>query len=505
MERNYAEAVALADELLAQYDTHPTVYRAARATFSKSGATSRHLRAIESERRFRDNPWLREQEARLRGRLLETSADWRPEVEGEPEQVTPTSSHRILHIVKVAAPYRQSGYTMRSKYLLAGQKAIGLDPVVVGYLGFPKSVGVQDAPATEVIDGVRHVWLDADNHEDHQPHDQVLQDFVAAAAPHVRELAPAVIHAHSGFRGFDTALVALALGRHFDLPVVYEVRGFFESMWTSDHEWSERSETYERRLATETRCMNDADAVVTLSESMKAEIVGRGVPAQKVHVVPNGVNLDVFRPRKRSAELVERYGLSGSFTFGYVSNLDHHREGQETLIDAAVSLRRRGVSATAVIVGDGARRDKLEQHAKERNAGNAVVFTGQVPHDQVLDYYALLDVFVVPRIAERAARLVTPLKPFEAMAVGVPIVTSDLPVLREVTGDGERGRYFAAGDGEALADVLADLQADPASRAELAERAREWVVAERQWSTNGKRYAEIYRDLLSSRNSLADS
>jgi glycosyltransferase involved in cell wall biosynthesis len=68
-----------------------------------------------------------------------------------------------------------------------------------------------------------------------------------------------------------------------------------------------------------------------------------------------------------------------------------------------------------------------------------------------------------------------------------------------VTGDGVRGRYFTAGDGEALADVLADLQADPAARAELAERAREWVVAERQWFTNGERYAELYHVLLEGR------
>jgi len=290
--------------------------------------------------------------------------------------------------------------------------------------------------------------------------------------------------------------VALALGRHFGLPVMYEVRGFFESLWTSDVEWSDKSETYRRRLETENRCMADADAVVTLSESMRAEIVSRGIPASKVHVVPNGVDVATFQPSKRRTDLVERYGLADRFVFGYVSNLDHYREGQELLIDAAVSLRRRGIDATAMIVGDGSRREVLERHADELDAGDAVVFTGRVPHDEVLDYYALLDVFVVPRINERAARLVTPLKPLEAMAAGIPVVTSDLEALRELTGAGERGRQFATGDSEALAVVLADLQGDLAARSAMADRARAWVAAERQWSTNGRRYAEIYAALL---------
>jgi glycosyltransferase involved in cell wall biosynthesis len=241
--------------------------------------------------------------------------------------------------------------------------------------------------------------------------------------------------------------------------------------------------------------MAEADAVVTLSESMRAEIIGRGIPAEKVAVVPNGVDTDIFRARQRPSNLVDRFGLADRFVFGYVSNLDHPREGHELLIHAAIALRRRGVKATALIVGDGYRRSELERAARRLDAGDAVIFTGRVPHQEVLDYYALLDVFVVPRVDERAARLVTPLKPLEAMAAGVPLVTSDLMALREITGDGERGRHFPAGDGAGLADVLARLEADPAQRAAMAVAARLWVLAERQWSANGRRYADIYARL----------
>jgi glycosyltransferase involved in cell wall biosynthesis len=113
----------------------------------------------------------------------------------------------------------------------------------------------------------------------------------------------------------------------------------------------------------------------------------------------------------------------------------------------------------------------------------------------VLDYYALLDVFVIPRVSERAARLVTPLKPFEAMASGVPLVTSDLEALREITGDGQRGLSFPAGSAEALATVLSEMEGDPARRQDMATRARNWVMSERQWAANGERYAELYERL----------
>lgn len=502
-QRRHAEAVGLAAELLHRYGGDVELVRLASSAFRRAGAITRQLEAIRAERRIADRPELAKEEEKVLGRWLETSPNWRPEATGATERLTPNSNRRILHILKAAAPYRQSGYTMRTRYILEAQFAVGLEPIAMTSLGFPKSHGVAGAPEMEEIAGVSYIRLDdGTNPEIYRPTNEFLRDYVAAAAAYVRKLAPAVIHAHSGSRGYDGALVGLALGRHFKLPVVYEVRGFFESLWTPDVAWSERSELYDRRVATENRCLSDADAVVTLSGSMRAEIVRRGIDPKKVFVVPNGVDATAFYPKPRPANLVEQYGLEHSFVFGYISNLDHFREGQEALVDAAIMLREQGIPARALIVGDGKRRAALQQYVSEREAGSAVIFTGQVPHEDVLDYYAVLDVFVVPRVQERAARLVSPLKPFEAMAAGVPLVVSDLDALREIVGnDGERGRCFGAGDAASLADVLAELYADPGQCADLAERARDWVIRERQWSANGSRYAEIYARVLEAQTS----
>jgi glycosyltransferase involved in cell wall biosynthesis len=468
----------------------------ARSTFSRAGAISLLLEAIQAQRQIDDTPELARQEAKALGRFRETSPNWRPDVSGPVEPLIPASPRRVLHLLKVSLPFRQSGYTVRTKYTLEGQLAAGLEPIAMTSLNFPRSVGVAEFPAIEDVGGVRHIRLDAGNDYDlDAPIDTYLQDYVRYAVPVVREQAPAIIHAHSGFRGYDSALVGLALAKHFRLPFVYEVRGFFESLWSANLEWSERSETYLRRFTTENRCMHEADAVVTLSESMRSEIVARGVSPHKVFVFPNGVDVEAFQPRPRPAELIQQLKVSDTFLFGYISNLDHYREGHEVLIDAAVTLRRRGIKATAVIVGDGRRRTELKRRVEELGATDFVIFTGRVAHDQVLDYYALLDVFVIPRVSERAARLVTPLKPFEAMAAGVPLVTSDLEALREIIGDGERGLSFTAGNAEALASVLSELEADPAKRTDMALRARSWVISERRWSANGERYAKLYERL----------
>src|SRR5699024_6683701 len=127
-------------------------------------------------------------------------------------------------------------------------------------------------------------------------------------------------------------------------------------------------------------------------------------------------------------------------------------------------------------------------------------FTGLVPHEEVHDYYALLDVFVVPRIDERAARLVTPLKPYEAMAMELPLVVSDLPALREIIGAGHRGESFPPGDADRLTEVLAALFHDPRRRAELGRRGRDWVVRERSWAAAAARYQQVY-DLVWESNS----
>jgi glycosyltransferase involved in cell wall biosynthesis len=226
-------------------------------------------------------------------------------------------------------------------------------------------------------------------------------------------------------------------------------------------------------------------------------MVERGISREKITVVPNGIDPAAFGEVERDEALRRELRLDGRFAVGYVGNLDHWREGMDVLISAVAELHRRGRTEVAgLIVGDGTGREGLEAHARRIGIAEHVRFTGRVPHDVVPRYYAQFDLFLNPRVEERAARYITPLKPYEAMAVGLPVLVSDLPALTEIVDPPHRGHAARAGDRVALADAIEALVDDPPERARIARAGREWVRTERTWAGNGDRYREAYERVL---------
>jgi glycosyltransferase involved in cell wall biosynthesis len=454
-------------------------------------------------------------ERRLTGRQVETADGWLPTIPGQPTVLNNAGGDRVLHLLKQSMPYIETGYTIRSHNALLAQRDTGLEPVVVTSLGFPRRVipdGGPDAviPVVEDVDGIDHYRLDLGvGYAYDERADLNLIDQARLTAEITERVRPAIIQASSGYRGYELALVALALRERYRIPVVYEVRGFLEASWTSDPEISAedvdgREVEYTRRRAdTELRCMRSADAVITIGEAMRDEIVGRGIPRERVHVVPNAVDPDAFAPRDPDPSLRQRFGVpDGVPVAGYVSTLEHRRENHELLIAAVASLAGRGRNVVCLIVGDGARRAELEGAAEALGVRERVIFTGHIPHEMVARLYALLDVFVVPRREDRAARYVTPLKPFEAMAMEKPIVVTDLPALVELVAPNSprpRGVVVPLDDPEAMASTLESLFDDGALRQRLGAAGREWVVSERSWAANGRRYRAVYDELLAAR------
>jgi len=495
--RSYEEALEQVDGLLARHPDSRKALAFKREIHARRGDLTEVVLTIRRIRALGDDQRLADQERFWLGRLVETDPRWVPRIPGAPRPVEPRGDNVVMHLLKESVPYLQNGFTMRSRYTLLAQRDAGLDPFVVTSLGFPRKEGVTTFPTTEVVDGIVHHRLDlGPGYPAEVPFDVQLTDYASLAARVGRQERPAIIHASSGFRGFETALVGVALREHLRRPLVYEVRSFFETTWSADHDRAEAGEHYERRFETENRCMQAADAVVTIGEAMRDDIAARGVPRDRIFLMPNGVDPSSFEPTEPDAELRRRYHLDGRTVFGYVSTLDHPREGHELLIEATAKLLMRGRKVACLIVGDGLRREELEDLAQRSGVGEAVVFTGQVPHSEVRAHYALLDMFVVPRRNDRAARYVTPLKPFEAMAMGKPLVVSDLPALIEIAAPGERGVAFAHDDADALAMEIESLIDNPELCRAYGDAGRRWVLAERTWAANGKRYRDAYSSLL---------
>ncbi|WP_300602974.1 glycosyltransferase family 4 protein, partial [Trebonia sp.] len=399
---------------------------------------------------------------------------------------------RILHIVTDALPSTSAGYTVRTQEIAVAQRGAGMDPHVVTRIGFPVTAGTIDGRRLVTVDGVPYhrllPWIMPGRA------DTVASQGRSRAATLVRRLSPAVLHAASNYAN---ALTALALRDTTGLPVVYEVRGFWEDTWLSRHAAADglrASERYRRSRALETHCMQAADLVVTLGEAMRAEIIARGVGDGKVIIVPNAVSAEFLQPLPDDhGKLRRELGIKpGEHVVGLVSSLVAH-EGIGTLLEAVAILGARGYRTRALIVGDGPERAALQRQAAA--LGLDAIFTGRVPLARVRDYHAVLDVFVVPRTRDRVCQLVTPLKPVEAMASGLAVVVSAVSALTEIVNDKVTGIHAPPQDAGALADRLQLLLSSPELRKKLGDAAREWVARDRTWEHNAARYRDAYARL----------
>jgi glycosyltransferase involved in cell wall biosynthesis len=421
---------------------------------------------------------------------------------GRSGQIAPTLTHdhetrptpgRVLHIVNDALPTTSAGYTIRTHEIVLAQQAAGLDPHVVTRCGFPVTQGTLDGRRLVTLDGIPYHRLLPWRLPSRA--DKAAGLALQMATRLTEQLRPAVLHAASNYAN---AVIALAIGKKHGLPVVYEVRGFWEDTWLSRHPDGAdlaSSELYRRNRDLETRCMLAADLVVTLGEAMREEIVARGVPADKVLIVPNAVSPEFLQPLPDASALRNQLGIApDEHIVGEVSSLVPH-EGIGTLLEATRLLKDRGLKVRALIVGDGPERAALQRQAADLGLGEAAIFTGRVPAAKVREFHALLDVFVVPRTPDRVCQLVTPLKPVEAMASGLCVVTSEVRALAEIIKPDVTGALTIPQDPVALADSLELLVCSPDIRRKLGDNAREWVAKDRTWAHNAARYRDAYARL----------
>lgn len=494
--KNHDEALRLLDDVVRRNPKNTSAVAFRAQVQARTGRLEEALTATTQIVVAGSTAANRHRHRMLQGRYIENHPLWRPEVPG-PAPDGPPNPGTVLYLAKESMPHRSNGYCTRTHETLVAVRGAGWTPVAVTFPGFPEGVDRESARMS-VVDGVEyhHVQAGLAPNLTRLSWEEQVQFTTTSWARELARVRPEVLHAGSGNRGYDFAVAGAALARWAGLPWLYEVRSFFETTWTADERYAESAPYYHRRFEAETRSMHQAGAVVTLSGPMRDEIIGvRGVDPDRVFVIPNAVDLTRFTPAERDADLRRRIGFGpDTFVLGYISNLDHYREGQEVLLKATAELRRQGLDVSVLLVGDGRRRPELERLARSLGLGAAAHFAGSVPFDQVAAWYAQIDLFVVPRIDERAGRLVSPMKPFEAMAMRVPIMVSDLPALVEIAGDGEeRAFVFRAGDEHSLAARVTRLLGDRDALAQRVERSAGWVAAERSWEANGRAFAEVYR------------
>jgi glycogen(starch) synthase len=289
------------------------------------------------------------------------------------------------------------------------------------------------------------------------------------------------IHAHTPYR---VGLPALKAARKLDLPFVYEMRGMWEETAVANGRWMRNGPAYKRFQAYETRVLRKADAVICISETLRKEAISRGVLPAKITVVPNAIETSIFENEIISEALpsaVERLNTDSEPTvIGYIGSL-REMEGVDLTADAVALLHNKGHNVRLFVLTGTNGQAELRQHCKLLGIEDITVIMGPVPHSEVSGFYDLIDLFVVSRPDTRVTRLVTPLKPFEAMAMKKPVIASRLPALEEIVQHEKTGFLFQPGQKEDLALTLEQCIKDPHFCMQIGANAKQWVVENRTW------------------------
>jgi PEP-CTERM/exosortase A-associated glycosyltransferase len=302
-----------------------------------------------------------------------------------------------------------------------------------------------------------------------------------------------VLHAHSPALCGKAALIA---GRWLGIPVVYEIRAFWEDAAVSNGTGSEGNVKYRLTRALENHVVAGADAVVTICQGLKDDLALRGTDPAKIAISPNGVDLALFGEAVLpDPTLAAELGLGAGPVIGFIGSF-YDYEGLDDLIAAMPLLTARIPDARLLLVGGGPMEHALKAQAEASPAAQAIRFVGRVPHSEVERYYALVDVMAYPRKRSRLTDLVTPLKPLEAMAQRKLVAASDVGGHRELITDGQTGTLFTPDDPAACAAALAALLEATSSWDSLRAAGLEHVRTNHDWARNIHRYHDVYQRLL---------
>ena len=447
---------------------------------------------------------------------------------------------KILHILDHSLPLH-SGYTFRSQNIFQAQQAMGFEPVVLTSPKHEQS-WKGERIAVESINGFTYYRTGAVSGNGFLPAlpEYRLMKALGKRLEQVLDLEnPDLIHAHSPFLN---AMAVLKPARARGIPVVYEIRAFWEDAAVDHRTYQEHSWKYNLVRSMETRVCRRADHVAVLCNGLKNDLINRGIPASRITPVFNGVNPESFKPSPPDQEFQHQYGLEGKTVIGFIGSF-YRYEGLDLLIKAFAQLAPHHPDLVLLLVGGGEMESELKQLVHDLDSASAsalrpssfpaslrsfaatcpasqppslcrppsfqasqppsgtlrsrVMFPGRIPHERIPGIYALIDILAYPRYSMRLTDLVTPLKPLEAMAMGKPLVASDVGGHKELIRDGENGVLFEAGNEQGLAEALQRYLNEGTLMQQISQQASKWVVEHHSWSKTTSVYKDIYHSISS--------
>lgn len=401
---------------------------------------------------------------------------------------------KILHVFDHSIPLH-SGYTFRSCSILEYQRKLGWKTV---HVTSPKhALAKSNGLLEEMVDGFHFYRTNSvSNFMSSLPiFNQLL--IISALKERleviVKKEAPDIIQAHSPLLN---GRAAISIGKKYNIPVVYEIRAFWEDAAVDHGTTTEGSLRYKLTKYLETQVAKEATAVTTICEGLKNDLISRGIPPSKITVIPNAVDSEKFVFNAQvNEELQKKLGLENKNVIGFIGSF-YAYEGIDFIMQALPKLIENDSSIRFLLVGGGPEEERIKKTISKLGIEPYVILTGRVPHDEVQEYYNLIDIFIYPRLSMRLTELVTPLKPLEAMAQGRLVIASDVGGHKELITPGVTGELFKANDEASLIDTVIYLFQSRNIWDERKKTARRFVEAERSWEKSISAYEAIFQSLL---------
>jgi PEP-CTERM/exosortase A-associated glycosyltransferase len=398
---------------------------------------------------------------------------------------------KILHLFDHSIPLH-SGYTFRSRAILQQQANMGFQTC---HVTSPKQGDCQHDK--ETVDGLTFYrtkapkgWLAA------LP---VLNQLalIPAMKKRLQEVIaiekPDVIHAHSPALNGIAALLA---GKATGIPVVYEVRAFWEDAAVDHGTCKEGDLRYRLTKAMETYVLKHANAVTTICEGLRKDMIGRGIATDKITAIPNAVNVEQFQLlTEKDQTLQQSLGLEGKKVLGFLGSF-YAYEGLDLLVAAMPAILKQIPEAVLLLVGGGPQQQALQQQIKQLGLEQQVIMPGRVPHSEVNSYYSLVDLLVYPRKSMRLTELVTPLKPLEAMAQGKVLLASDVGGHKELISNNVTGWLFEKDNIQSLVESVISIFEGRVDKTEVLKNSLQFVSEVRNWHVSVGNYEAVYQRVL---------
>ncbi len=398
---------------------------------------------------------------------------------------------RILHVLDHSLPL-QSGYTFRTLRIIQCQRDQGfetfhltspkqgsstLEVETFDTLNFYRSKGSKFWQSLPIF---RQAWT--------------VASLKSSLEKCILELKPDVLHIHSPVLN---GIAALSLAKKHHIPIVYEIRAFWEDAAVDHGTQSASSLRYKISRALESYMIKKAKHVTTICQGLKSDLLGRGLDEKKITVIPNAVDIKDFSKQKVNQSLkqslIDTYQLKDKYIFGFIGSF-YGYEGLDLFVDAIAQMRHQLGRFAVLLVGGGPQEKLLKAQIERLDLGAVIHLVGRVPHSDVVTYYDLCDLCVYPRKKMRLTDLVTPLKPLEAMSRGVPVLASDVGGHKELILSNETGFLFEADNINSL--KLSLLKCKTQRRPmEVIFKAQNFVTEERNWKKATQPYEKVFKQV----------